>query len=216
MILRLTLYVAFTISLVACGNIELNRNIEIADGTRHKDDITAVNGSITVGKDCEIQGSCQSINGNVEIGAGSVVRDVSSVNGRIFIDKDVRVKGDVNSINGELTIKSGSVISRSIDVLNQNIKISGTEVGGDITIKNGDIILRDQTTVNGNIFINTESILEIEGSQRQSAIVEISGGSVVKGDIDVGDRSIEVKVRLVDGGKVLGDVLNAEIIDRDM
>ncbi len=216
MIIRFSFYILLILSFVACGNIEVNQNIEIADGKRHKDDITTVNGSITIGKDCEILGSCQSINGNIEIGSRSVVQDVSSVNGRILIGKDVRVRGDVNSINGELTIKSGSVISRSIDVLNQNIKITGSEVGGDISIKNGDIFLREKTTVNGSILVNTESILEIEGSQRQSAIVEISGGSVVKGDIDVGDRAIEVKVRLIDGGKVLGEVLNAEIIDKDM
>ena len=135
-VLHLSLYYLLISCLLSCGDIQLNKSIEIADGAKHEDDITTVNGSITVGKNCEIKGSCQSINGGIEVGEGSIVSDISSVNGGISIEKNVRVNGEINSINGSLTIKSGTVVTQNIDVINQFIRINGSEIGGNITIDN--------------------------------------------------------------------------------
>jgi hypothetical protein len=213
--LKFSLFCLFIIYSFSCGDIQLNKSVEIADGAKHKDDITTVNGSITIGKNCEIKGSCQSINGAIEIGEGSIVSDISSVNGGISIERNVRVNGDLHSINGSLTIKSGTVVTQNIDVINQFIRIDGSEIGGDITIDNGDIFLGTKTTVEGNIFVSTERMIEIEGSKRRSVLIEISDGSVVKGNIKVGDETLEAKVMLRDGGKVLGSVTNAEVIDQN-
>ena len=213
-------YIVLLFSLIflfsyAC-NVEVNQNVRIDDGTKHTDDITTVNGSITIGKDCEVLGSCRSINGNIRVGEGSIVRDLQSVNGKISIAGNTRVDGGVSTINGGVTIKSGVVVTHDIDVINQHIRIEGAEIGGNISIQNGDVFLRDKTTVEGNILVDTEGLFESEGSRRRTVLIEISGGSVVKGDIEVGDKSLEVKVRLRDGGKVLGEVINAEILARDM
>ena len=212
-------YISFFYLLIIClfssCDIQVNKSIEIADGEKYHDDIMTVNGSITVGKNCEILGSCQSINGGIEIGEGSIVRDVSSVNGNISIEKNVRVNGELNSINGSLTIKSGTVVTQNIDVINQFIRINGSEIGGNITIDNGDVLLGTKTTVEGDILISTERMIEIEGSKRRSVLIEIFDGSVVKGNIEVGDETLEARVMLRDGGRVLGDVKNAEVIDQN-
>ena len=44
--------------------------------------------------------------------------------------------------------------------------------------------------------------------------IELSGESVVEGDIIVEDRDIEVQVYLLDDSKVLGRVKNAEVINK--
>ena len=199
----------------AC-NVEVNQSVRIDDGTKHRDDITTVNGSITIGKDCEVLGLCRSINGNIRVGEGSTVRDIQSVNGKISIAENVRVDGELGAINGGVTIKSGVVVTHDIDVINQHIRIEGSEIGGNISIQNGDVFLRDKTTLEGNILVDAEGLFESEGSRRRTVLIEISGGSVVKGNIEVGDQRLEVKVRLRDGGKVLGEVINAEILTRDM
>ena len=72
----------------AC-NVEVNQSVRIDDGTKHRDDITTVNGSITIGKDCEVLGLCRSINGNIRVGEGSTVRDIQSVNGKILDAADI-------------------------------------------------------------------------------------------------------------------------------
>ncbi len=212
-------YVVHLFSLIfllgyAC-NVELNQSVRIDDGTKHRDDITTVNGSITIGKDCEVLGLCRSINGNIRVGEGSIVSDLQSVNGKIAIAENVRVDGNIGAINGGVTIKSGVVVAHDIDVINQHIRIEGAEIGGNISIQNGDVFLRDKTILEGSILVDAEGLFESEGSRRRTVLIEISGGSVVKGNIEVGDQNIEVKVRLRDGGKVLGEVINAEILTRD-
>lgn len=72
-----------------------------------------------------------------------------------------------------------------------------------------------KTTVEGDILISTERMIEIEGSKRRSVLIEIFGGSVVKGNIEVGDETLEARVMLRDGGRVLGEVKNAEVIDQN-
>lgn len=88
----LSLFYLLIICLFFSCDIQVNKSIQIADGEKHHDDIMTVNGSITVGKNCEILGSCQSINGGIEIGEGSIVSDVSSVNGNISIRKKCSCK----------------------------------------------------------------------------------------------------------------------------
>jgi hypothetical protein len=213
--IKISLFCFIAIYSFSCGDFQINKSIEIADGEKHKDDITTVNGSITIGNNCEILGSCQSINGGIEIGKGSIVRNINTVNGSILIEKDVRVNGDLHSINGSITIKSGTVVTQNVDVINQFIRIDGSNIGGNITIDNGDVFLGAQTEVEGSILVSTERMIEIEGSKRRSVLIEISDGSVVKGNIEVGDETLEAKVFLRNGGKVLGNITNAEIIDEN-
>jgi hypothetical protein len=50
-------------------------------------------------------------------------------------------------------------------------------------------------------------------SKRQSPIeIEVTGGSVIEGDVKV-KRDVDVRLILRDGGKVLGQVDGAEVID---
>jgi hypothetical protein len=45
--------------------------------------------------------------------------------------------------------------------------------------------------------------------------IEVTGGSIIEGDVMV-KRNVEVRVILSDGGKVLGQVDGAELIDKNV
>ena len=50
---------------------------------------------------------------------------------------------------------------------------------------------------------------------KQTVEITIADGSVVEGDVIVRDPKRKVKVILSGGGKVLGEIENAEIVERD-
>jgi hypothetical protein len=84
-----------------------------------------------------------------------------------------------------------------------------TIVQRDVQTVNGDIELRDNSVVKGNIVIEDK----MDVSKRQRPIeIEVTGGSIIEGDVVV-KRNVEVRLILRDGGKVLGQVDGAEVID---
>jgi hypothetical protein len=53
------------------------------------------------------------------------------------------------------------------------------------------------------------------GARKKTIEIRIADGSVVEGDIIVRDSRRQVKVILINGGKVEGTVENAEVVDQD-
>jgi DUF4097 and DUF4098 domain-containing protein YvlB len=177
-----------------------------------------------------VHGSCRTVNGRVTVGSGSRVGGLQSVNGSITVDENVNVEGDVSTVNGsvrlgtdvevegEVETVNGSVvctrdvIAGDVTTVNGSIQISRTEVGGNLGTVNGSMTLEDGSRIAGNILVKGKSTRY----RRKKAIeIEISDDSVVEGDIVVRDPSREVKVILSGGGKVLGQVSNAEVIEQD-
>jgi hypothetical protein len=204
----------FLILIYGCGDVEVNRSINIPDNTIKNEDLTTVNGSITIGKNCEINGSCQTVNGNVYVGDKSIVRTIRSVNGAIEIGRDVQVVGELNAINGNISIKSGSIVEKDIEVINHSLDVSGAKIYADIIMKNGDIYLRRQTEVDGGVFVNTGTLLEVEGSLRQSVSIVLSERSIIHGDIEVGEQTTEARVIIKDDSQVKGNIYNADVMDQ--
>lgn len=200
--------------ITAC-NLEVNKSVRLKNGEKHSDDIVTVNGSIITGKNCQVGGTCNSINGKIEIGEGSTVKDLQTVNGKIFIAENVTVEGEIEAINGNITIRSGSVVLKDISAVNGRIDITETHVKQDILVKNDDLFIRQNSIVEGNIFVDSKGMMDSEKSQRRSITIKILDGSVVKGNLEVGDTGIQATVYLADGGKILGEVRNAEVIDRN-
>ena len=199
------------LALLVFGGCDLSINspIVIADGESRSDPLASVNGDITVGKDCTIEGSSTTVNGSLKVGDRSNVRDLSSVNGSIRIGEDVSVEGDVESVNGLVDLGAGSEVSGKVVTVNGAIELDHAVVQRDVRTVNGDIELRDKSIVKGNIVI--EDKMDVP-SHRQPIEIKVSGGSIIEGDVVV-KRNTDVRVILHDGGKVLGQVDGAEVIE---
>lgn len=205
-----TLLFLSLIILSGC-NLSVNKSIVIDDGDKVHGSRNTVNGNIYVGSDCRIDGDLRSVNGGIEIGSHSKVQDLQAVNGRIEVGRETMVRGSIESVNGSVTCDRGVEIQGRLTTVNGNIDLENTIVEHDIKTYNGDITLSDESIVRGDIIIKRS-----KGSSRRHRLlkIEITNGSVVEGDIIVGDRWLDVKVYLSDGGKVRGRVRDADVIER--
>jgi hypothetical protein len=96
--------------------------------------------------------------------------------------------------------------------VNGSIKLDHTVVQRDVRTVNGDIELRDNSVVKGDVVI--EDKMDVSTRQRPIEI-EVTGGSIIEGDVVV-KRNVDVRLILRDGGKVLGQVDGAEVIDKNV
>lgn len=217
------------ILLVAgCG---VNKSIHIADGETVNGGRATVNGSVNVGADCTVHGDCRTVNGRVTVGAGSNVGGLQSVNGSIKIADNVTVDGGVGTVNGSVRLAenisvdgevetvngsvdcgAGGTISDDVSTVNGSIHLARTEIGGDLSTVNGSVILTDHSRVAGNVLIKGK---RGRLSGKKPIEISISDGSVVEGDIIVRDPKRRVTVVLSGGGKVLGEIENAEVVESD-
>jgi hypothetical protein len=74
------------------------------------------------------------------------------------------------------------------------------------------VTLEDNSKISGNILIKGKST---RYGKKKAIEITIADGSVVEGDIRVRDPKREVKVILSGGGKVLGEIENAEVVEDD-
>ncbi|MFQ5675608.1 MAG: hypothetical protein ACE5G1_06885 [bacterium] len=193
---------------LACG-IGINKTVHIEDGDTHRGSINSVNGGIIIGKNAVLRGTGRSVNGRIEVGDGSEAQDLQTVNGRIRIGREVRIDGDVESVNGSIRSRAGTTIDGKVAAINGRIELERTIVERDIHTTNGDVTLSDNTRIKGDI------VVEGRGKNfgdRVRVDIRISGNSVVEGDVIVDDKKKDVRVYLSDGGKVLGEIKDAEVI----
>ena len=159
---------------------------------------------------CVVRGSSRSVNGRIQVGRESEVEDLQTVNGKIRIAKDVKIDGDIESVNGSVRCGVGVKVDGRITTINGRIELDHTTVERDIHTTNGDITLEDKTKVKGDIVIEGK---KGRGRDYRRLNIRISGGSIVEGKIIVKDRRRDVRVYLSNGGRVLGEVEHAEVIN---
>lgn len=210
----------------SCG---INTSIHIADGETVEGGRATVNGSVRIGSGCEVRGTCRTVNGRITVGKSTTVGRLATVNGSISIADEVTVAGDVGTVNGSLVLGAetdikggletvnGSVecgsgaVAKDIRTVNGGISLSGTRVGGSLTTTNGSVVLTDEARIAGDVVIRGK---DRRGAKKKDIEIRISGNSVVEGGIIVRDPGRRVTVILSDGGRVEGEVRNAEIVDR--
>ncbi len=199
----------FSILLTAC-NLEINKTIRIEDGSVETSSLNSVNGGIIIGRDCEIQGDCRAVNGAIEVGENSTVKDLQSVNGSISLASGVIVNGDISAVNGSINALNRSRIEGEITTINGSIELFETFVKSDLSTRNGNITIRDSSRVGGDIIIG-----EANGQSKKHRHIDINinNNSVVKGGVIVEDAHVSVRVYLTNGGQVLGKIVNAELIE---
>jgi len=213
----------------ASSDSGINKSIRVGDGEHRPHGLRSVNGSITVGNSAVIEGNCSTVNGGISIGEAARVGEVtcvnggihlernseavsvSCVNGAINLDSDVNVKGDVVTVNGTVTCQAGTQITGNLENVNGAIHTEQTFIKGDISTRNGKIVLAESSRVRGSILIDrTQKISRIK--PHKPLIITVKSNSKVMGDIIVKGKNPQVTVILSDGGEVLGEISNAEII----
>lgn len=222
---------ALTACILLVAGCGVNKSIRVADGETVNGGRATVNGNVSIGADCTVNGDCRTVNGRVAVGAGSQVGSLQSVNGSIKIAENVSVGGDVGTVNGSIKLAAnatvegevetvngsvacevGGSVSEDIATVNGSIHLTRTEVGGNLRTVNGSLTLDDNSRVAGNIFIKGKST---RYGKKKAIEISISDGSIVEGDIVVRDSKRKVKVILSGGGKVLGEIEHAEVIESE-
>jgi len=131
--------------LAGCGSIM--GDFSLADGSTHDDDISIVNGSITIGEDCRVNGEASSVNGSVKVGNNSTIGEISAVNGSVSIGENVTVGGPVENVNGRVSVGAGSRIAGPVSTVNGQIRLaSGSSTEGTASTVNGHIVLTGAET----------------------------------------------------------------------
>jgi len=188
---------------------DVNKDINIDDGMSTKGQST-VNGSISVGSGVIISGSLDSVNGSIDVGDNTQLRDASvvngrislgdgitaddvgSVNGRIQIGENAKISGDVSAVNGGIELRTGSSIGRDVSNVNGRINVAGTEIGGDLSTVTGDIFLTSNSVLRGDLIIEKPGGWSWSESSDKPRIV-IGPGSKVLGKI-IAKREIDLFV----------------------
>lgn len=196
------------IIIFAC-NASINESVYVNDGEIKKGDIICINGSIIIGQDCKVLGGCKAVNGSIKIGKNSAVESIQSVNGPIYIDSNCTIKGDITAVNGEVQTSSNVNVLGDVSSINGNISLENTKVTNNVETENGDIVLTAASIIEKDVLIKGKSKWS---DDKRSVEIRLEQGSQVVGNIDVEDEKISVIIYLSTDSKILGDVINAEII----
>lgn len=202
-------------------------DIHIPKDKKVSRNVSTVSGDIYIGNGARINGSISAVSGDIEIGSQAVTRSVEVVSGDISVGKgastasletvsgDVRlyensqVEGYIETVSGDVNCDSGVDAREYIKTVSGDIELDDTRLRGDLITVSGDISLFNGTMVDGDILIgkNHGSIVKIPPTQK----IIIDMNSVVRGSIIVEKPHNKVIVYLVNGGKVKGEIVNAEV-----
>lgn len=207
---KITLFLFVVFAIVAC-DVGVNRTIEVADGETVDKSLNSVNGGIRIGDGATVTGSSRSVNGDVRVGRDARVGALQSVNGGIDVGTETQVGGDIETVNGGIRCERGVEVDGKTQSVNGAIKLYGAVIDGNVETHNGDITLLEEARVRGSIIIETSGG---SSDDHGKLTIRISDDSVVEGDIIVEDRRRRVEVVLSDGGKVMGEIKNAEVVER--
>lgn len=195
------------LSFLGC-DASVNRSQHLGDGERSTG-LASVNGSIYVGSNCIVDGSCHTVNGRIEVGDGSQVEALETVNGRIRIGAKVEVGGNAGTVNGSIECGPGSKVHGDVSTVNGRVELRNAVVDDEVSTVNGDVRLREKSVVRGGIVIKGRRghFFGDHGLE-----IRVEGGSKVEGGIDVRDPDRKVKVYLDKDSTIQGDVRNAEVV----
>ena len=105
---------------------------------------STVNGSITVGDGARLE-SLEAVNGSLRLGRDvQVAGGIETVNGSVFVDHGSTIGRDVETVNGAIRAGRGLVLTSGLETVNGSIFVDrGGRIGGDIETVNGSIVVND-------------------------------------------------------------------------
>lgn len=220
--------IGYSVSLL--GQSSISKDILIGPGKVSERDVSTVSGDITIGKNARVQGSIETVSGDIEIAVKAKIKDVSSVSGDISIGKNATcnslesvsgdillyegctVDGSIETVSGDITGNGGCEIFKNIESVSGDVELDDTRLRGDIETVSGDISLFNGSLVEGDIIINRKHDLMMSAMSRVKVVIDMN--SLVKGSIRVKEKDTNVIVYLSNGGKVRGEIINAEVIEQ--
>jgi DUF4097 and DUF4098 domain-containing protein YvlB len=207
--IRWTFGLALLLTVTPGCDSSINKSVYIQDGERRDSGVNTVNGSITVGNDCVIRGSCRTVNGSIRVGQNSMVEGLQVVNGDIELGQNTKARDDLTTVNGSIVLRPGSKVAGDLSSINGNLELDHALVEKDLTLYNGNVELANESLVRGDIVIKDS---KGHRSKDQIITIRIGEGSVVEGDIRVLEDEVKVKVYLGKDARVAGDITNAEVV----
>ncbi|NQV30500.1 MAG: DUF4097 family beta strand repeat protein [Candidatus Marinimicrobia bacterium] len=205
----------------------ISSDIHIVKGKKHSKAVSTVSGDILVGKGAELSASISTVSGDVEIGSAAHVGNISAVSGDISVGKGAStagietVSGDINiyekcairgsiaTVSGDVNCDSGTKMDNNIKTVSGDIELDDAILKGNIETVTGDISLFNGSTVAGDIIVNRQSDFVLFHDGVLKIIIDMH--SVVNGSILVNEKDSNVVVYLANGGKVKGEIVNAEV-----
>jgi DUF4097 and DUF4098 domain-containing protein YvlB len=176
MITRIILVVALctlAVASAAAGEFsKVNGSVEVAAGHKVNDDVSTVNGSVSIGDGAAVD-DASTVNGSIHLGPRASARELSAVNGRLTLDQDSTVNGEVSNVNGD-------------------IRIAGAHVSGNIQTYNGDIDVSVNSRIDGDIIVKKSTSSWFSFHEKAPRIV-IGPGAIVKGTMRF-EREVELYV----------------------
>ncbi len=220
----ITLIIALTFSLSACGGFLGSKTIASNTDSPNKD-FDTVNGSITVGHDSNV-GDLSTVNGSIKVATNSNVGEVSTVNGSIKFENSVKtetaetvngsiklgenceVEENAETVNGSITAGVGCDIGGNFETVNGSLKATDTEIHGNVETVNGSIYMLAGTIVHDDIVVHKSKSF-FGNSKKKRPKVVIGKNVIVKGDLEF---KKPVRLYIHSSAEVdLDDVDNAEV-----
>ena len=183
-------------------------DIFVGNGTVVKGDVSAVSGDISIGSKARV-GNIEVVSGNISIGKGAKTVNLEAVSGDIHLYEKSDVGGSIGTVSGDVNCDSGSDIVKSIKTVSGDVELDDSRLRGSLKTVSGDISLFNGSMIDGDIIIDRKSDVVRFHDGKLKIIIDMY--SVVKGSILVKEPDSNVIVYLANGGKVRGEIVNAEV-----
>jgi hypothetical protein len=174
----------FLAPLVGCFGT-INESIHVPAGAHSSRLVRSVNGDVRVGEGARVSGA-STVNGSILVGRDcEVVNDLKSVNGAVACGEKTQVGGTISTVNGRIDLQ-GTQVAGNLTTYNGDMRLVGARVSGDIQILSpthrgdGDTVepvvveLSQGAEVLGGIRI---------GKEARDVEVRLSADSVIRGDL---------------------------------
>jgi DUF4097 and DUF4098 domain-containing protein YvlB len=163
---------ACVVSAAASELSKVNGSVQVAAGRQVKDDVSTVNGSVTIGEGASV-GDASTVNGSITLGPRATAKEMNAVNGRLTLDESSSVSGAISNVNGD-------------------IQLAAAHVGGDIHTYNGSVNIGANSRVDGGIFVEKSSSSWFSWNGNPPRIV-IGPGAIVQGPLKF-ERDVKLYV----------------------
>ena len=215
------------LSSLAYAQSSVSKDIHIAKGKKSSRNVSTVSGDIFVGNGAHVKGDVSAVSGDISIGSKASVENIEVVSGDISIGKSAKtrnletvsgdihlyeksdVDGSIESVSGDVNCDSGSDIVESIETVSGDIELDDSRLRGFLKTVSGDISLFNGSMIDGDIIINRKPDVVLFHDGKLKIIIDMN--SVVKGSILVKEPNSNVIVYLANGGKVQGEIVDAEV-----
>ncbi|MGB5247139.1 MAG: hypothetical protein WBM54_02245 [Woeseia sp.] len=172
------------------GQSTVNGSISVGQGATINGSLETVNGQITVDDQARAR-DVETVNGSIKLGAQVTVDDLETVNGSIRVGDSCVITGSITAVNGKIFSGTGTRIEGNVSNVNGEIEIDGTVIEGNLETVNGDIQLIGDSVLQGDLTVEKPGGWNWTKSRKPRVV--IGPGARVEGEIHL-DREVELYI----------------------